>query len=309
MKSCLLLALLAVMLLLSTVYNAQCQNYLQYRVETSNDNSAIWTVTQVSDINATIDSWSGFQQKISILVEAAINATNREMAIESESIQMETVISWETQAKTTEYKFRWLNFSTTENEKITFGDVFQASSFFSQLYGDGVLQITYPSNYTVASVSPTPDNQDVDQQQLEWYRTQDFMNAKPSITLSLKSQNNNAVSWLQSTLIAVVSAIAIAVSLIGFYLVRRNKQKAKGVPPLAKFTETKLTQSDEEKILKIIETSGGVLNQTAIAEQCRFSKAKTSQLLADLERKGVIKRFKKGRDKIVTLTENQNKRR
>ncbi len=298
------------LLLLSAVNKAYCQDYIQYQVQTNNDNSATWTITQVSDINAPIDTWEGFQQKIFTLIDAAINATNREMTIEPESIQMETVISWETQAKTTEYRFKWLNFSTKENEEIAFGDVFQVPSFFSQLYGDGALQITYPSTYTVISVSPTPDKQDDDSQTLEWYRTQDFMNGKPSITLSLKSQDGNEVGWPQSTLIIAVSAIAVAASLVGvgFYMVRRNKQKTKDGPTVATFAGTTLIESDEEKIIKTIRNFGGVLNQTAIAEQCRFSKAKTSQLLATLEQKGVIKRFKKGRDKIVTLAEKQNKR-
>jgi uncharacterized membrane protein len=308
MKSRRLLALLAVLLLLVAVNEAYCQDYIQYQIHVNTDNSATFTITQVSDINATIDTWEGFQQKIFNLVDAAINTTNREMDIEPESIQMETVISWETQSKTTEYQFKWLNFSTTENDKLAFGDVFQVPDFFSQLYGDGALRIIYPSNCTVISASPTPSNQDSDLQKLEWYRTQDFMNGKPRITLSLKSQNGNAVGWSQGTLIAAVSAIVIVISLLGFYLVKRNKQKAKGVPTAATLARTALTESDEEKILKIIQSSGGVLNQTAIAEQCRFSKAKTSQLLAALERKGVIKRFKKGRDKIVTLTEKQNKR-
>lgn len=302
MKSRLLLALLVVLLLLSAINKAHCQDFIKYQVQTNNDNSAAWIVTQVSDINATIDTWEGFQQKIFTLVDAAINTTNREMAIEPESIQMETVISWETKSKTTEYRFKWLNFSITDKDKINFGDIFQVPVFFSQLYGDGVLQITYPSNYTVISISPTPDKQDSNLQTIDWYRTQDFMNGKPSITLTLKSQNDNEISWPQSTLLVAFSAIAIAAFLIAFYMVKRNKQKTKVVPTAVAFAE-----SDEEKIIKIIRHSGGILNQTAIAEQCRFSKAKTSQLLTTLEQKGVIKRFKKGRDKIVMLNE-QTKR-
>ena len=189
MKSRRLLAILAVLLFLSAVNKAQCQDYVQYQVQMNNGNSATWVITQVSDINATLDTWEGFQQRIFTLVDAAINTTNREMSIEPESIQLETVISWETQAKTTEYRFNWLNFSATENGKMFIGDVFQVSNFFSQLYGDGVLQISYPSNYTVTLVSPTPDDQDNEMQTLKWYRTQDFMNGKPSVTLSLNSQS------------------------------------------------------------------------------------------------------------------------
>jgi uncharacterized membrane protein len=303
-----MLAVLAVLLFLVAVNEAHCQDYIKYQIDVNSDNSATWTITQVSDVNAAIDTWEGFQQKILNTVDAAINATNREMTIEPESIQMETVISWETQAKTTEYRFKWLNFSTTENGELSFGDVFQTPEFFSQLYGDGALQISYPLNYTVISVSPTPNNQDDDLHALEWYRTQDFITGKPSITLNLKGQSGNKDSWPQSILIAAVSAIAVAASLIGIYVVRRNKQKAKDVPTAAMLARTALTESAEEKILKVIQSSGGSLNQTAIAEQCRFSKAKTSQLLTELERKGVIKRFKKGRDKIVMLTENQDKR-
>jgi hypothetical protein len=184
MKSRLLLALITLLLLLSAVNKVQCQDYIQYQVQVNSDNSAAWIMTQASDINATLDTWEGFQQKIFTLVDSAINATNRELTIEPESIQMETVISWEIQAKATEYRFKWLNFSTTENEKLAFGDVFQVLSFFTQLYGDGTLQITYPSNYTVSSVSPTPNYQDNDLQALEWYRTQDFMNGRPSIILN-----------------------------------------------------------------------------------------------------------------------------
>ena len=304
MKSRYLLVVLAVLLFLAAVNEVHCQEYIQYQIHASDNNSATWIITQVLDVNATIDTWEGFQQKISNIVEAALDTTNREMAIEPESIQMETVISWETQSKTTEYRFKWLNFSTTENSELHFGDVFQVPEFFSHLYGDGALQITYQPNYTVISVSPTPNNQDDALQTLEWYRTQDFINGNPSITLNGKDQSGNDVSWSQSILIAAVSAIAVVAAIIGVYVVRRNKQKA---VPTAR-TSTALTESDEEKILKVIQSSGGSLNQTAIAEQCRFSKAKTSQLLSELERKGVIKRFKKGRDKIVMLTEKQNER-
>ena len=43
------------------------------------------------------------------------------------------------------------------------------------------------------------------------------------------------------------------------------------------------------------------MRQSAIVEQTKFSKAKTSQLLTSLEKRGNITRYKKGRDKIVNL--------
>jgi uncharacterized membrane protein len=64
-----------------------------------------------------------------------------------------------------------------------------------------------------------------------------------------------------------------------------------------------LVESEEEKVLRIVRANGGTAFQSAITEQLRFSKAKTSQLLTSLEKKGVVRRYKKGRDKIVTLAE------
>ena len=62
-------------------------------------------------------------------------------------------------------------------------------------------------------------------------------------------------------------------------------------------------ETEEGKILKLLKLSGGSMRQSAIVDQSRFSKAKTSQLLTVLEKKGTITRYKKGRDKIVNLTE------
>jgi uncharacterized membrane protein len=59
--------------------------------------------------------------------------------------------------------------------------------------------------------------------------------------------------------------------------------------------------------VKLIKSSGGTLHQSAITDQFGFSKAKTSQLLAVLERKGIIRRYKKGRDKIVVLVEERKR--
>ena len=64
-------------------------------------------------------------------------------------------------------------------------------------------------------------------------------------------------------------------------------------------------ENDEERTVKLIRSSGGVCINPPSTDQLGFSKAKTSQLLAVLERKGVIRRYKKGRDKIVVLLEKR----
>ena len=69
--------------------------------------------------------------------------------------------------------------------------------------------------------------------------------------------------------------------------------------PIGGFT----LESDEEKVMNFLRSSGGSLRQSRVSEQFGFSKAKTSQLLTSLEKKGVVARYKRGRDKIVNLIE------
>jgi uncharacterized membrane protein len=305
MKSRVLVIMCTMFLLLSSLNKAYGQSFVQYTIQINSDNSATWIIIQAVDINASVDSWSDFQYKVATLIDAARNETKREMTLDEDSLQMATTISWETQSKTIEYTFKWQNFSVTENSKVVFGDVFQVANFFSQLYGDGELQIAYPPMYTVESVSPTPNRQNSTFQTLEWISTQYFMNGKPTVTLATSSSNQNANGEQQNTIIALGSATIIAGALVGFYMFRRRNRK--GVNEKNVALGGPVMESGEEEIIKVIRSSGGSLHQSMIAEQCRFSKAKTSQLLASLEQKGVVRRYKKGRDKIVTLA-NQSKK-
>jgi uncharacterized membrane protein len=303
MRICRLLsfcAISALLLLLMPLYEARCQNYVEYKVQINGDNSADWAITRVSGINTDIDV-AGFQERAITLVDAAANETHREMAVDEDSLQMVDEISWETQSRKTVYAFTWQNFSTSENGKITFGDVFRVKDFFGQLYGDGALQISYPSTYAVFSVSPRPDERDDSVQTLKWLGTEYFINGEHEIVLVDKSQGMSSDEWQQYIIIAGL-AVAVAVPLAGVYVFRRRKLKALA-SKAAVAAGVPLVESDEEKIIKLIRSSGGKMRQSAIAEQCRFSKAKTSQLLAALEQKGVITRYKRGRDKIVTLNE------
>ena len=60
-------------------------------------------------------------------------------------------------------------------------------------------------------------------------------------------------------------------------------------------------ETEEDKVLKILKTSVAACANQTLLIQCGFSKAKTSQLLTALEKRGNITRYKKGRDKIVNL--------
>jgi uncharacterized membrane protein len=275
--------------------------YTQYKIQLNSDGSAAWTIIQVSGLNGTVDTWADFQQKVTTLVTAAANQTQRPMSADNDTFQTSTTIT-SSDSKTTEYMFTWLNFSKTENGQLTVGDVFSVSGFFNQLYGDGALQINYPSNCTLKSVFPTPDERDDSTQTLQWLGTQFFVAEKPSIILVAQNQASVNSGQQPYLLIGSVSVVVAAAAIVSWFFLanRRRKQSSKELTGASTVT---LLETEEEKVIKVLRSNGGSAYQSAITEQCRFSKAKTSQLLTALEAKGVVRRYKKGRDKIVNLNE------
>ncbi len=293
-------AIFVMLLLLLSFYPVNCQNYVAYSVQINVDGSALWKITNFSDVNASVDTFSGFQDKVTNLVASASSVTHREMSVDENSLQINTTIS--EQSKTTEYLFLWQNFSVIEGNRIVFGDVFQVNNFFGQLYGDDALEISYPSTFSVKSVTPDPYHNDDTAKTIDWARTQDLVNAETSIILTQTSQNNNSNqnSWQLYTIIAVIT-IAVSLSFVGFLFSKRRNHIFANANVLPH--EIVELETEEGKILKLLKSSGGNMRQSDIVDQLKFSKAKTSQLLTILEKNGNITRYKKGRDKIVNLTE------
>ncbi|MCW4005496.1 MAG: winged helix DNA-binding protein [Candidatus Bathyarchaeota archaeon] len=284
-----------------SVCPVNAQEFVKYNVEVRTDGSAAWIITQATDTQSPTDTWLSFQEKILTLVETASTQTQREMSVDLNSLEMKTTNFADTQSKITEYQFTWKNFSIIEDTQIIFGDVFGVSNFFGSLYGDGSLEIIYPQTFEVQSVSPMPNGGN-DAQVLEWLGTNFFVNANPSITLventDLATGTSQADSGLWLLIILVVAVVCVAIAFL--YLRRRGKKPAAKTQEMVRLP---VVESEEDKIVKALLDSGGSSSQSAITRQCMFSKAKTSQLLTALEKDGVVTRYKKGRDKIVVLTE------
>ncbi len=291
------------LILLVPAYPAQSQTYCVYNVHVRSDGSAAWTVTQFSSANATVESWESFQQKIFGLVDSASAITHRAMDIDEASLQINTTLSLE--SKTTEYTFVWRNFSTVGNE-ISFGDVFAVNNFFGQLFGDAALQVSYPQDFMVKSVYPPPYERQDELHTLKWARTQDLAGGNTRIVLMPdETVISNTVPRQTDFIVIALLAVGISVPLLGFYTFKKRRSTDKAATLTV--PEVSVIETEEDKILKLLKTSGGTMRQSDITERLGFSKAKTSQLLTALEGKGKLARYKKGRDKIVTLNGRETK--
>lgn len=183
LTACLIIGTLLLLPLM--VYPAQAQNYYEYSVQVQSDGTANWTVMQFSNANATVDSFDMFQQKVFDIVDAASSLTHRAMTVDVNSLQINTTVIAD--SKTTEYTFTWENFSIVRANRLVIGDAFQVNNFFGQLYGDAALQLSYPAEFTVKSVTPTPFLQQ--NNELQWSRTQDLTSNPVDIVLVSNNQS------------------------------------------------------------------------------------------------------------------------
>ncbi|OJH50077.1 hypothetical protein MPF_0872 [Methanohalophilus portucalensis FDF-1] len=59
--------------------------------------------------------------------------------------------------------------------------------------------------------------------------------------------------------------------------------------------------ADLKEILTIVKKAGGRITQKDLRQKLNCSEAKTSLMIADLQRRGLIDKFKKGRGNILVL--------
>jgi uncharacterized membrane protein len=91
----------------------------------------------------------------------------------------------------------------------------------------------------------------------------------------------------------------LVVLLVFWYLKKRKGKKRVAKVSLKK--ERFQIKSDEDKVVELLQGVGGQIYQSMITKRLGFSKAKTSLLLKGMEKKGMIKRKKMGREVVVTL--------
>jgi len=296
--------ILTVSLFVNTVWGAY---QLEYRIEVYIDGSATWIIEhiflkgqdealfrQLSDPTYFSDT---FVKNIKSLVNATKEKTQR-MNMTLENFVM--TISVSGSYSIVKYQFRWRGFAEIENTRIKIGDVFEVENFFTYLYGDGAVYIKYPTEYIVESVSPTPHEQDYSIPMLEWYGIEDFGIEEPKIVIKEKSAASEFLDIISKNVILIIGLLAlIGVGSVGLYHFKLRKKEMG--PKMPEFLRILGMEDDEEKVVNLLKAAGGSLYQSAIADRCGFSRSKASKLLALMERKGKIRREKKGREKLVTL--------
>lgn len=96
------------------------------------------------------------------------------------------------------------------------------------------------------------------------------------------------------TIFLIIMVIALLFSAL--FLLYRSHRKTL-LPPIHDMR----ILSDEDLIIRLLKDAGGRLTQTQIKEATGFSKSKTSMVLNELQKRGLIRKIKRGREYIVEL--------
>lgn len=276
---------------------------LKYKIEVHSDGSAKWVSQHVfvkGKDEALLEQlisptyFSGtFAESVKSLVNAAVERTGRtNMTVENFAMTANLSGSY----NVVRYQFDWREFAETEGMKIKIGDVFEVEGLF--LFGDGAVNIIYPSEYRIESISPRPNEES--ERTLTWYGTADFKSGEPRIVLVEKTAPGFMdIVGYNILMIVSLTMLVGAGSLIIYYLRLRRKAVVAAKAPVS--PRGLVIEDDEEKVINLLRAAGGSLYQSTITEQCGFSRSKTSKLLTTMENEGKVRREEKGREKVVTL--------
>ena len=291
-----------------------CESELEwiivYEIEIGENGSARWIIERKTLLEteydeamfnyySNLDHHYELSSNISELVKIARLKTGRwNMTCEPLTITASVFRSATLTYGVVTYQYDWLEFANLvpDQERIEIGDVFVDGIF---LFGNDEMAMKYPSGYVVAESFPIPDEIRDSDRTIIWRKLQNFSTEEPRIILRKKG----FMDVLNEYMLLVVGAVVVGgAGFSGFWLLRRRKKGETESIVQAPSPDLEI-EDDEDRVIRLLKASHGRLFQSNITERCAFSKTKTSLLLTTMEKKGIVKRRKKGREKLVTLIE------
>ncbi|MFC1787560.1 helix-turn-helix transcriptional regulator [Halobacteriota archaeon] len=292
-------AILFIGILLVTTASAQ---YLPevgttYLVDVQGGGTASWTIEQRYQLESQeeimvfedyvlefqdnrSDHIEEFKEEMEDTLEAASSASGRPMSGSAYTVYIKTEHTPTGVYGVVVYRFDWEGFANTSGNSIIVGDALPDGLFLSQDY---TLIINYPLKYDVVKVSPEPDQRN--SYSLIWYGMRAFSPEEPHIELKA----GGGLSF--QVLLFILGGLIVAVA---YYYIHHRSHRGPG-------GESDRIESDEDRVLHLLEEAGRELYQSEIVRQTEFSKSKVSAIIKLLKEDGRIQKIRKGRENIIRL--------
>ncbi|GGM62764.1 putative membrane protein [Halarchaeum rubridurum] len=270
---------------------------------------------------------SGFERRMGATAAAAANATGREMRVTDVSVDATTRQLPQSYGVVT-YRFTWTNFAAVDGPRLRAGDA------LAQLFLDDetTLIVEWPAAYRATTVDPQPT--DRRENAVVWEGPLEFTAGQPTLVAtsapaSPASTESEPATGPSPALLAAGALVLLACAGGAFYALRRTDRFGStaadaGADASDEEASTAATDSgggeadgeasdeppaellsNEERVLRLLETNGGRLKQQQVVQELGWTDAKTSQVIGDLRDAGDIETFRIGRENVVRLTEGE----
>jgi len=306
---------------------------IQYRVRLSSEEEEQAFADLRTDVESNTTTYTGrFRERMTATAAAAENATGRDMAVTNVTVSADRRELPQSYGVLT-YRFEWRNFAAVDGDRIVVGDA--VDELF--LDDDTSLIVSWPEGYRVAETTPAPTETRDDS--VVWRGPTDFTEGEPRVSLQPAGVAGGvSLPLLGGVLLAVLGAAAVVAHRSGYVAFGRggspDADTGDSAVTAPESDDTSGSQSttqtaepadsggsadvddaadadaspvdeellsNEEQVLRLIESNGGRMKQKLVAEELDWTAAKTSQVVTGLRDDDELDGFRLGRENVLSL--------
>ncbi|QLH80905.1 helix-turn-helix transcriptional regulator [Halosimplex pelagicum] len=297
---------------------------VDFRVRLDDDNATAAFESVQADVEANETAFTEqFATGMERTVASAENRTGREMALENVTVDASKERLPQEYGVLT-YRFTWTNFAATDGDRLRVGD--SLSGFF--LDSESSLVLAWPAGYERQSASPEPDESG--DSSVTWHGQASFGPDEPRVVAVSGGGGPSAA------LIAGIAVFVLAAAAAGWLYRSRDEGGDGATEDGADTADAAATAggaagataadadvdgepdaggadgppeellSNEERVIRLLESNGGRIKQQQIAGEFDWTDAKTSQVVGNLRDDDAVETFRIGRENVVALPEESD---
>lgn len=312
---------------------------IEYRLQLDDENATEAFDSLQQDIRNDPENYTQtFAGRMRTTADAAEESTGREMGIENVTVTAERQQLPREYGVIT-YRFNWTGFAAVEGSQLRIGDALGGMFLDSAT----TLLVSWPETYEIASIDPSPD--DRSENSASWSGPREFTAEQPSVVLTEEStsatpgvlplalfgvlvlvalsgaawyRRSGTLPWatgpgadesvMESSGSATVDGESEGVSA-GESASTASAEAATSAADAADTDQQGVPEellSNEERVLKLLESRGGRMKQQEVVEKLDWTEAKTSQVVSSLREEERIETFRIGRENVITVPEEDS---
>ncbi|WP_049932830.1 helix-turn-helix transcriptional regulator [Halorubrum ezzemoulense] len=310
---------------------------VEYRIRLGTDEEERAFEQLRADVENDTDAYTArFRDRMASTAATAESATGRNMTVSNATVTAERRELPQAYGVLT-YRFEWTNFAAVDGDRLRVGDA--VDGLF--LDGSSSLIVAWPDGYRLGETTPEPS--EVREGSVVWNGPVDFSAGQPRIAVApagpLSGVPTAGLVALFAVLVVagttayrrrnagddggegvVATDTAVGSETAGSETAASDGTAASGESGLggdgdadtsgesddeadAAPTVDSDLLSNEEQVLRLIESQGGRMKQKQVAEELDWTAAKTSQVVTGLRDEGDLDGFRLGRENVLSLPE------